>query len=64
MTSPRPDGMKIWPQRPNTWGVRALRATISIAFGALFFAAGLTLGDFTGTVLMLAGAAAFLGAVS
>ena len=45
-------------------GVKALRATLSIAFGALFFAAGLALGDFTGTVLMLAGAAAFLGAVS
>lgn len=50
--------------RPTTKDVKALRATLSIAFGALFFAAGLALGDFTGTVLMLAGAAAFLGAVS
>jgi hypothetical protein len=44
--------------------VRALRATFSIAFGALFFAAGLALGDFTGTVLMLLGAAAFVSAVA
>lgn len=44
--------------------MRALRATFSIAFGALFFAAGLALGDFTGTVLMLLGAAAFVSAVA
>ena len=50
--------------RPTTRGVKALRATLSIAFGALFFAAGLAHGDFTGTVLMGLGAAAFLGAVS
>ena len=59
-----PDRMKFRCARSNTRGVKALRATLSIAFGALFFAAGLALGDFTGTVLMLAGAAAFLGAVS
>lgn len=57
-------GMKFRRARPNTWDVKALRATLSIAFGALFFAAGLALGDFTGSVLMLLGAAAFLGAVS
>ena len=44
--------------------MKALRATLSIAFGGLFFAAGLALGDFTGMVLMGLGAAAFLGAVS
>src|SRR5687768_16241163 len=59
-----PDGMKNRRPLPNTQDVRAFRATISIAFGALFFASGLALGDFTGTVLMLAGLAAFLGAVS
>ena len=56
--------VEIRTPRPNTLGVKALRATLSIAFGALFFAAGLALGDFTGTVLMGLGAAAFLGAVS
>jgi len=44
--------------------VKALRATISIGFGAVCFAAGLALGEFTGAVLMIVGAAAFLGAVS
>lgn len=56
--------MKFRRRRPNTLGVKALRATLSIAFGALFFVAGLALGDFTGVVLMGLGAAAFLGAVS
>lgn len=49
---------------PTTRTVRALRATISIAFGAACFGVGLALGDFTGTVLMLMGGAAFLGAVA
>jgi hypothetical protein len=44
--------------------VKALRATLSIAFGALFLAAGLAVGDFTGMVLMGLGVAAFVGAVS
>jgi hypothetical protein len=56
--------MKFRRARPNTGDVKAFRVTLSIAFGALFFAAGLALGDFTGTVLMGLGAAAFLGAVS
>lgn len=57
-------GMKIRRLRPTIQGVKAFRTTISIAAGAVFFAVGLTLGEFTGTVLMLAGVAAFLGAVS
>jgi hypothetical protein len=56
--------VEIRTSRSITGDVKALRATLSIAFGALFFAAGLALGDFTGTVLMGLGAAAFLGAIS
>ena len=56
--------MKFRRLRPTNVEVKALRATLSIAVGAVFFAAGLALGDFTGSVLMLLGCAAFLSAVS
>jgi hypothetical protein len=59
-----PDQDEVPAPAAEHMGVKALRATLSIAFGALFFAAGLAVGDFTGMVLMGLGAAAFLGAVS
>ena len=40
----------------------ALKNTVKVAFGVLFFVAGLALGDFTGVVLCGLGAAAFLSA--
>jgi hypothetical protein len=44
--------------------VKALRCTIQIAAAAGFVGVGLALGGFSGSVLMLMAAAAFLSAVA